>query len=789
MTLDQYISKRTHSSEPKAKHVKRSSGRLQFVVQKHAAKHLHYDFRLEVDGVLKSWAVPKGPSMDPSVKRLAIQVEDHPYSYLHFEGTIPSGYGAGTVLVWDTGNYSVSGESSKESEALMREGLKKGAIRFSLEGEKLKGEFSLVRMGKEGNQWLLIKKKDRYASKRDVALQDHSVLSGKDIADVAGPRSRPSRVKPMLATLVDKPFDDSEWLFEIKWDGFRAIADLNDQRVQLYSRNLQSFKERFPTIIRDLKRLELNAILDGEIVALDKKGLSHFQLLQSKATEDDPFFYVFDLLYLDGKDLRELPLSKRKTLLKNLIKSRSHIRYSDHIVGKGIAFFEACQKQGLEGVVGKKKTSPYLTGRRSRDWVKIKARPRQEVVICGFTEPKKSRKGFGALVMGVREKGALKYAGHVGTGFSEAQLREIKAQLHPLVVRRCPFEAVPKTNTPVTWVRPHYLAEVAFREWTNDGRMRQPVFLGMRADKHPHSVTREKSLSQKVSLTNLDKPYWPVEGLSKGDLLSYYEAVAPFILPYLRDRPQSLRRFPNGISGKSFFQKNLVDHPEYIQTIPIKHHHRTTHYLLIQDLQSLLYAVNLGCLEIHPWFSRYQHLDHPDFLIFDLDPNEIDFRAAVETAQCLHKTLEKIGVSALCKTSGARGLHVGVPLRAKYTFAQSRQFAQLVALLVHYQLPDITSLERNPKNRKRKVYIDCLQNNFGQTLAAPYSVRALPGAPVSTPLEWREVNRNLDPADHHLSNTIRRLKKRGDLFKPLLGKGVDLAKALRAIQQHQDLYC
>lgn len=749
MSLKKYLSKRKlkQSHEPKAKIFKRKKGELQFVVQKHAASRLHYDFRLELDGVLKSWAIPKGPSLDPAIKRLAIQVEDHPYAYRTFEGVIAQGYGAGSVMIWDKGTYAVENETREQTEKLIREGLKKGAIHFTLKGNKLQGKFSLVKM--KDQEWLLIKSRE------------------KEIGE---------KREPMLATLIDKPFDSPEWLFEVKLDGFRALAQLNKKSVALYSRNFLSFNERFPTLIDSLQKLNLEAILDGEIVVLDEKGISHFQLLQNYTTGNNLYFYVFDILYLNGKDLRALPLIERKAILKNVLKKSASIRYLEHVEKKGVQFFALCKKKGLEGIIGKKRLSVYQSGKRSREWVKIKSEQRTEVVICGFTEPKNSRKNFGALLVGIyknrKKNRTLHFAGHVGGGFTEKELEEIKAQLSPLVTERCPFTPAPRTNSAVTWVKPHFLCEVKYQEWTSEGIMRLPIFLSMRSERVENPY-----------ITHREKLYWEEEKITKGDLLSYYETIAPFILPYLIDRPESLKRFPNGITKQSFFQKNITTYPEWLSTHPIQHRDKTVNYALIQDTKSLLYLVNLGCIELHPWLSRIHHLENPDFLLFDLDPEDINFQAVVTTAQALHAILETIQVASYCKTSGARGLHVCVPLGGRYSYAMAKQFAALIALIVHQKLPEITSLERSPKKRQKRVYIDCFQNNFGQTIIAPYSARAKPGAPVSTPLAWSEVKQGLDPLNYTIFNTLKRLKKKGDIFQPVLHKGVDLKKALKLMQK------
>lgn len=831
MRLNEYVSKRNlkTSSEPAAKISKSKKGDLKFVVQKHAASHLHYDFRLEVDGVLKSWAIPKGPSMDPAVKHLAIMVEDHPFDYREFEGIISEGYGAGTVMIWDQGVYSVDDETRQKSEELMRLGLEKGTVHFTLDGEKLRGEFALVRLkrGKE-NEWIFLKKNDSYASKEEILLQDRSVISGKNMEEIGLIKTskensssvkkdvkkkqknqhdpKPHKVKPMLATFVDQPFDDKEWIFEIKLDGFRAIAELSKDHVELYSRNLISFNKRFPSIVGQLKELSLDAIFDGEIVALNQEGISQFQRLQNEVSAKDLYFYVFDILYLDGKNLQNLPLLKRKNILSNILKTNSVIRYLDHIEDEGLAFFKLCKEKELEGVIAKKKESHYQPGVRSKAWLKIKNEQMQEVVICGFTEPKRGRKEFGALITGIYKNRKLHYVGHVGGGFTEKELKEMKAMLLPHIVQECPLNDPPKTNTPVTWVAPKYVCEVKFKEMTAEGMMRQPVFLGLRPDKSatetveekPAPVKKIKNKSSKIAvnkktaknnsldeyqfLTNLDKLYWKSENITKGDVLSYYASIAKYILPYLIDRPQVLKRFPNGISEPSFYQKNLESHPDWISTIKIKHENKVIEYLLISDIKSLLYAVNLGCIELHSWFSKIQNLENPDILLLDLDPEDISFDAVVETAKVLHTLLESLKIPHYCKTSGATGLHIGIPLGAKYSFEQAKQFAQLIAMKVVQQIPNITSLERLPKHRQRKVYIDFLQNNFGQTMAMPFSIRARAGAPVSTPLDWSEVKKGLNPLDYTMYNTLERLKESGDLFQKVLQKGIDLKKILKSME-------
>jgi bifunctional non-homologous end joining protein LigD len=819
VTLARYRRKRRFDRTPEPAGKKAGGrGSLRFVVQKHDATRLHYDFRLELHGTLKSWAVPKGPSLDPADKRLAMMVEDHPLDYRTFEGVIPDGnYGAGPVIVWDRGTYHAAGaEDRKASERLLAAGLERGRLDFVLDGEKLAGGFSLVKLRRgEPNAWLLIKRTDEFARPTDVTQEDRSVVSGRSLADLTSPKpARPHRsaaarrrsrlVKPMLATLVDAPFDRPGWLFEIKWDGYRAIADVSrDGGVWLYSRNHTSFEETFAPVVESLGRLRHDAVLDGEVVVVDLSGRSQFQLLQNykKNGNGDLLYLVFDLLELDGRDLRARPLVERKKLLKKLVRRLPRVRYSDHVEANGTAFFRAAVDQGVEGVIGKDGTSTYQEGVRSGAWVKIKTRMRQEAVIGGFTAPRGRRVGLGALVLGVYEGDELVYIGHTGGGLDTRGLEDLTARLGKLETKACPFRTRPKTNAPVRWVHPKLVCEVTFQEWTADGRMRQPIFVGLREDKPARQVRRERptavvsespapqrrgttSRPAEPALTNLNKVYWPADGFTKGDLIAYYREVAPAILPYLRDRPMSLHRHPDGIVGKSFFQKDVSRRPPppWVRTVtlPSDSAGRIT-YVVCDDEPTLLYLANLGCIELNPWNARAAEPDRPDYLIIDLDPEAITFARVIEAAQAVHRLLDRAGAPTLCKTSGKRGLHVVVPLGGKYDHDQARQFAELVATMVHEKLPETTSLERSPARRQRRVYLDYLQNRKGQTLVAPYSVRPAPGAPVSTPLRWAEVRRGLDPTRFTMKTMARRLDRVGDLWKPVLGPAADVAACLRRL--------
>lgn len=802
MRLKQYLSKRDfkETSEPKSKKTsepksKKSSKILNFCIQKHAARRLHYDFRLEYHGVLLSWAVPKGPSLNPKDKRLAIKVEDHPLEYQYFEGVIPKGnYGAGTVEIWDRGSYTTPNAASpKEIEKELTLGLKKGHFAIILKGEKLEGEFIFqkLKQSAEDNAWLLIKKEDSFATAQDILTKNSPKHKAK--------KKIPDFISPMLATLIEKPFNDENWLFEIKWDGYRALAFIDQGKVQLKSRKNLLWNQTFSSITQSLEKVNAQVIFDGELVVLDSKGKSDFQLMQNyqKDRKGALYYYVFDILYKDGEDLRSLPLIERKQILNKYLKQLSlpFVRYSSHVIKNGKSFFKEASKYHLEGIMGKNISSTYQS-KRSREWVKIKAILTQEVVIGGFTAPRNSRQKFGALLVGVyNDKKELNYSGHVGGGFTFDLLQKVYDQLKPLIQKKSPFKHIPKTNTSPTWVKPKLVGEVSFSEWTKDNIMRQPIFKGLRVDKDPITIKKEtpkpsvkkskdRSFSKDITLTNLDKIYWPKEKYTKGDLIQYYEKVASFILPYLKDRPIILYRFPNGIEGKSFYQKNIdFPHPEKIKTFPIDHEGKTDNYLLINDKNSLLFAVNLGSIDIHPFMSRCKNLQYPDYCVIDLDPHNISFTRVIETALTIHQILEELEIDHYCKTSGGKGLHIFIPLNGKYDFDQSRQFAEVISHLTYKKLPKITSMERNPQKRQKKIYLDYLQNKYGQSIVAPYSVRPRPKALVSTPLEWKEINENLDLTKFNIKTLPIRLKEKGDLFKPILKKGINLPSALKRIKK------
>jgi bifunctional non-homologous end joining protein LigD len=841
VSLGQYKAKREFSRTPEPEGaVQESRGPLRFVVQKHHARRLHYDFRLEAGGVLKSWAVPRGPSLDPVDRRLAVMVEDHPIEYGEFEGVIPKGnYGAGTVMVWDAGVYGVVGAGTRaQTEKTVLDGLAKGRLKIVLQGQKLKGEFALFRTGRgDEKNWLIIKHRDSFASTQPVVEDDRSAKTGRTSEEIAGnpeywlpnrnkakvdladaPETKmPRNIRPMLAVAKEEPFDDPNWIFEIKWDGYRAIAEIDSAKVRLYSRSQLSFEERYPPIIDSLKQLGHQAVLDGEIVVVDSAGKPRFQMLQNygKAKEGTLVYFVFDLLYIDGHDLRGLPLSRRKEILGQILKVPS-ARLSEHVKEHGREFFRLAAEQGLEGIMAKDSRSPYLAGRRSDRWIKIKTKQQMQAVIAGFTEQRSNPRVIGALVLGEHVGADLTYIGHTGTGFSDRVLADLRRTLDPLVQPACPFKKKPKVNAPVHWVRPVLVCNVAFSVRTSDGILREPVFLGLRQNpispgKQSVGAARSKHIEQAsaptrplpkrsdaklangptridgklLTFTNLDKVYWPEDGYMKRDLVEYYLQISDFIVPYLKDRPLSLLRHPNGITGASFFQKDVSPQPppQWVQTIMLRSDERDKEkkWIVCNDQATLAYLANLGCIEMNPWNSRIQSLDLADYLLLDLDPVEVSFSEVIRVAQEAHRILDQIGVIGFCKTSGKRGLHVYVPLADHLTHDQAKQFAQLLAHLILQRLPDLTSLVRDPAKRKGRVYPDFLQNGKEKTLAAAYSARPVPGAWVSTPLAWKEVKRGLDPSKFTIKTIGRRLERVGDLWSGVMGQGIDVQSCLEQL--------
>ncbi len=621
----------------------------------------------------------------------------------------------------------------------------------------------------------------------------------------------------MLAKEAEQPFDDKNWLYEIKWDGYRAIAEQENKDVKLYSRNGITFENSYPIIVQELKKIKDNVVLDGEIVVLNDEGHPDFQLLQHyESNTHRPINYcVFDILSVNGYNTCELPLIKRKELLKDVIKKNDVIKYSDHIEENGIAFFNASTHNNLEGIMAKKADSQYYIGKRTNEWLKIKNHKTQEAIITGYTDPGGARKYFGALVLGIKDGDKLKYIGHTGSGFDQQSLKEMWNLLQPLKQSKSPFDEKVKTNMPVTWVKPKLVCEIKFTEVTRDGMLRHPIFLHLRKDKSIKEVTMantktvkkseikkidkgEKNIEEpgsateniltfgktKVKATNVNKIYFPDDEIIKGDVINYYQQIADYILPYLKGRPQSLLRMPNGINAPGFFHKDAgEDAPSFIKTKKLFSESTNKHinYIICDNKATLAYLNNLGSIEINPWHSTINALDNPDYLIIDIDPsNENTFQQVIEAANVVKQILDKAGAPSYCKTSGASGLHIYVPLAKKYTYEQAKDFTYLICMLASEQLPGFTTLERNLQKRGHKhIYMDYLQNRRGQTIACAYSVRPKPGATVSTPLLWKEVKKGLTPQDFTINNIIKRVKKIGDIFSPILGKGIDLNKCLK----------
>jgi len=850
MSLEDYDRKRDFelTPEPPSEHPQRSGGpersepeasevEGRFMVHMHDATRLHWDLRLELDGVFKSWAVPKGPSLDPAEKRLAVLVEDHPYEYGEFEGVIPEGnYGAGTTMIWDEGTYTTPGAAGRaQAEGAFHAGLDKGTIKIVLKGTKLEGQFALVRLKDGGGKnWLLIKDRDAFSTPRDILELDRSARTGRSLADIrqeeigrprgdrlgvnltdldltgAPPAPWPPSIQPMLAELVGGPFTRPGWYFEIKWDGFRAIAEIHREQVRLYSRNQVDFLESFPPVVEDLKKIGFEAAFDGEIVAVDTAGKAQIRLLRNYRTTGAGrlVYYIFDLLYLEGHDLTGLPLVRRKELLKQVLPKLPHLRISEAIPTEGAALYAKAVEAGLEGVIGKDGNSPYQMGARGRTWLKVKARAKQDFVIGGFTAPRGQPIAFGALLVGVYEDKDLIFAGRVGTGFDDAERNRIKSLLTPWTQAECPFTTRPDLDTAPTWVSPHVVCSVNFIEWTEDNLLREPVYESILADRNPRLVTRRERVVEvppaaprrfgrsedagtamevgghKVMVTHLDKVYWPKDGYTKGEMIAYYRDVAAVMLPYLKDRPLSLNRFPGGIAEKNFYQKDVEQAPTWATIVPIESESRgeVIRFLVGQDEATLVYVANLGSIEIHPWNSRTGNLENPDYLVVDLDPAEQGFDEVMEVARTTQAVLQAIGAEAFVKTSGATGLHVYVPLGAKYDYEQARTFGRLVGHVIHARHPGNTSLERVPGARKGKMYVDVYQNRRGQTLAAPYSIRPRDGAPVSTPLRWEELESGLTPSRFTIKTMRERLARVGDLWGGVLGPGIDMEACLAALQ-------
>ena len=644
----------------------------------------------------------------------------------------------------------------------------------------------------------------------------------------------PRKLTPMLATLVDKPFHQDDWMYEVKWDGYRALAFLQQGNVELRSRNDKSFNEKFYPIYNSLLSWKISAVIDGEIVVITDKGLSDFGALQNWRSEADGrlLYYVFDILWLNGKDLTQTPLIERKKILKDVIPKNDDIRISEVFESTGIEFYDIAGRLGLEGIMAKKTDSLYYPGERTKEWLKVKINKRQEVIIGGYTQNENSNKLFSSLLVGVYEGKTLRYTGKIGTGFTRSIQSDLMQQFKDRVIDTSPFDIEPDVNKPsrfrpdppkakVTWLKPDLVCEVSYVEMTADGVMRHPSFEGMRIDKHPSDISLEKEKrtnavigkkkdlvegklivspakqdrktllnptdetqvrkvnGHELKFTNLSKVYWPEEKVSKRDMINYYYQIAPYILPYLKDRPQSLNRYPDGINGKSFYQKDVTGKvPDWVKTSVYRTSDENVdkHFLIPTDESAVLLMASMGCIELNPWSSTVKKPDHPDWCIIDLDPDKNSFDQVITAAQVTKDILDSFKINSYCKTSGSTGLHIYIPLGAKYTYEQSKEFGRFIATLVHHEIPKYTSIERKVADRSGKMYIDFLQNRPKATLAAPYSLRPKPGAPVSMPLYWDEVKEGLAMTDFNIFNALERVRSVGDIFKPVLGKGIDLQK-------------
>ncbi len=804
------------------------SGGSLFVVHQHDATRLHWDLRLEMGGALASWAVPKGPSPNTADKRLAVHVEDHPLAYADFEGVIPEGeYGAGPTIVWDRGEWTPVGDPE--------EGLASGKLLFDLRGYKLRGRWTLVKTKQDERSWLLIKEKDAWM-RPDQGTEDYppeSVWSGLTVDEMRAPGERAERIaarltelgarrrrvraldaSPMLATRQDEPFSRAGWVFEFKYDGYRVIAGREGGEAVLLSRAGNDLTATFPEIAHAVRALPYEGlVVDGEIVVHDERGIPSFEHLQQRGGLTRPSdvaraslhfpatLYLFDLLACEGRDARPLPLTDRKSVLRDILPPVGPIRYSDHLETHGEAVYDRATEIGLEGMVAKKADSPYRSG-RSKEWIKVRAMTTDDFVVVGWTDPRGTRSGFGALHLAQYEDGAMRYAGSVGTGFDETTIDALVARLGELARDRPAFEGDLPAGRGHHWVEPELVTEVRFRERTGQGLLRQPSFLRLRTDKKPEECARQDAAVEtpalaepapvaevaprrEVPFTNLDKVFWPDDGYTKSDLIGYYRAVAPLLLPYLRDRPLVLVRYPDGIAGKSFYQKNAPEWTaDWVRTVGLwsEDSEREIDYFVCDDLESLLYVVNSAAIPLHVWSSRVATLGQPDWCVLDLDPKGAPFKDVVKVAKTLHELCEEIGLPSFPKTSGSTGLHVLVPLGRRLTFEQTRVFGELLARVVVGRQRKLATIERVVARRGGKVYVDYLQNGHGKLIVAPFSVRPLPGATVSTPLRWKEVVPSLDPARFTIRTVPRRVRSLGeDPMASVLEEAPDLERTLERL--------
>ncbi len=801
MKLDEYNDKRDFSKTPEPQDNGREilDTNFRFVVQRHKASRLHYDLRLEMEGVLKSWAVPKGPSMNPKDKRLSIHTEDHPIEYLKFEGTIPKGnYGAGSMVIWDEGIFQLASESKGDLPSQYRS----GDLKLEFFGTKLLGNFALVHThgGEKENQWLLIKKEDDYAT--SLAYDAEDWLETKEtIKQNVGLDIR-KMASPMQASKSASIFSLAGWIYEIKWDGYRVLSNIHEGHVEIYSRNGISFNQYFPTLYKSLNAIPHDVILDGEVVVVDSEGKPDFQKLRNYSESEDGQlkYYVFDMLFLNGHDITQLPLLERKSLIKEVIDGIPLVYYCDHIEGLGNAFYEQAISLGLEGVMAKKADSTYDIGIRTENWLKIKSTESREALVAGYTDS--DGRLFGSFILAVYKDDKLVYVGNCGSGFDDQMQKELWEQFKPLKTDRSPFdEKINLKGRKAHWLDPRIIVEVKFSNWTNNGLMRHPVFKGIRSDKISREIQKEpvnttpesnegKSAGSEtlevdgfaVPVTNLDKIYWPETGITKFQLMDYYLSISEYILPFLKNRAQNLHRHPDGIDKPGFYQKDTAGiFPSWIETVRIysSSSDKEIEYLLCQNEATLLYMANLGCIEINPWNSTTIRPNQPDYGVIDLDPSSKNtFEEVIETAQLTYEILQKGGIRSFCKTSGSSGLHIYIPFAGKFTYGEVRDFIKVLCYLIEEKLPSLCTMERSKDKRGGKIYLDYLQNRKGQTLASPYCVRPKPGATVSAPLEWEEVKAGLDMRDFNIFTMPDRIKAKQELFLGVLGDGIDMEEAL-----------
>ncbi len=770
--LREYRRKRDPKQTPEPFGGKKRGKQPIFVVQRHDARRLHYDFRLERNGALASWAVPKGVPLEPGEQHLAVHVEDHPLEYATFEGVIPKGqYGAGPVEIWDSGTYELVEEK------------KNGGLTVRLEGKRLQGTWALVpaKLSGDPKNWLIVRKRDESAP---------------------APRKR-ADYKPMLATLAREVPKGSGWLFEVKWDGYRAIGRVAGGNATLTSRNGNDLSERFPSVAKALEKAVKtpDCVLDGEVCALDEHGRATFSAMQQGKPGTTYVYFVFDLLEVEGEPLIDRPLTERRKRLEQLLDRSTRAVQLSEAFDDGEALFEAAEKQGFEGVIAKRADSHYLPGKRTRDWLKIKTEQRQEFVIAGYTKGQGRRANtLGSLILAVNRGGDLVYVGNCGTGFTDAEIKKLLTKLKPLGRKDPPFRVVPKMpkvrKGDVVWVEPKLVCEVRFAEWTHDGHLRAPSYQGLREDKSAAEVRREEPLENEIrkgkrllKLTNLDKLFWREEGITKGDLIAYYRAVAPVLVPHLKDRPFTMKRYPDGWDGNHFFQKDAPKHmPEWIPTARFQASTRETprrkrwiNYPLVNDELALLWMVNMGCIDMNTWYSRVDKPDRPDWVLFDLDPSpDVGFPETVQVALLVKQALDALELVSFVKTSGSEGIHILVPIERRHTYSDAREFSEIIASAIATTHSKLATTEWSKKKR-RGVLIDSNQNGEGKTIASVYSTRPKPGAPVSTPLRWEEVNEDLDPFAFTMDAVLARVERYGDLFEGVLKTKQTLTKALKTL--------